>query len=114
MRGGLQILKQKIAKANFCSIRKSETGERLKIFVESDERCKRKKTQEHKSEIPIQPATAAKLFLTMLRCIPQHNQRKCLCCSRSTAISMLKLRSTKLACIELVPLTDRVTMVKSN
>ena len=66
MRGGLQILKQKIAKANFYSICKSEAGERLKIFAESDEQCKRQKTQEHKSEIPIQPA-AAELFLTMLR-----------------------------------------------
>ena len=46
LRGSLQILKQKIAKANFCSSCKSEAGERLKIFVESDERCRR---QRHRS-----------------------------------------------------------------
>ena len=37
----------------------------MKIFVESDERCRRKKTQEHKSEVPIQPATAAELLLVL-------------------------------------------------
>ena len=51
-----------MANANVCFLCKSEAKERLKIFVESDERCRRKKTQEHKSEIPIQPAAASAIL----------------------------------------------------